>query len=475
MPISKEAIQTGYYKVGLTKTNVSRLWLQGMHLAACGFTRGVEYTSEYNIEKRIIILRVVTSGVVATSKSQTRSVSGREDKKLGKITPIIELANADVFRITQGAEKVRADLYLNEIHISIHHLDSKQEEREARLAKHLSEGFITKGVLCAGGGISTAATTDGLEAMGVHARTEFIIDRERRYLDAAFENNHAISKNTKIIEASLEEIEPSLVGYVDELSFSLPCTGHSPSGLSKNKNVIAEAHKLDALALFGAVDLIRACNPSVIISENVVPAQNSATYILLCSLLETLGYTVTSKILDSDDTHSLENRRRYWFVATSNGLAKADFEKNWPEFKKTVHTVGDILEDPEVVTSKWKSTAEKIRKAAVNKANGKNFGFNLVDESATKIGVIGKDYMKDRASEARLAGPESLMRLFTPKEIASAQSVPHHLIENLVATSATQILGQGIDYRQGVGVAVVVAKSIYLPLAKSIKPSALAA
>lgn len=676
---TNDAIQTGYYSIGLTSKDVSRLWLQGSCLSVSGFTKGQEYHSDYDKTSRVITLTI--ADVNSTNPSGTRSVSGRKNNTLNKTTPIVELANSKLLSVTRGAEQVRVDFYVGVVVISIHHLEEKKEEREERFIRNMSNGYltrgcvspcidtpalfqiettrhylnadesinlpsykkvelieasltelesgiidvvdelainlppstsnakkfenssnyakydpiaatglfgavdiiresnpsvifsesfihdvskinnlasyhllkalignlgyevtdsnpeidldavteahywfvatssnlskkignsyspsfifnsknffkisdvsmkpinnsnqllvqkqiereeslksnlrsgtITKGVLCAGIGISTAASTDGMMACGVRTNTSYIIDRELKYLEVAFENNHAVSEQTKIIKASLEEVEGNVLSTTNEISVSLPCTGQSPSGKSKLKIKLAELHPTDATALFGAMNVIRSGNAAAIFSENVVPAKNSVTYQIFISMLILMKYTITEVTLNRKDTNSFENRDRYWFVATSNGLPKADIAAFFPSFKKNVHKLKDIMEDIPAESKMWKSTAEKIRKAAVNKANGKNFGFNLVDANVTSIGVCGKGYQKDRASEAHIAGTEGFMRLLTTKELALSQSVPLHLISNQTAQVLYQGLGQGIDYRQGAGVSIAVAKGVY--------------
>lgn len=674
---TNDAIQTGYYSIGLTSKDVSRLWLQGSCLTVSGFNKGQDYISDYDEDRRVITLTVANDNL---DSSKIRSVSGRRNNALNKTTPIVELANSQLLSVTQGAEQVRVDFYFGVVVISIHHseeckeerenrfientsngflirgsvspcidtpaifkietskrylnhedsknlpsskkvelieasltemesgivdsvdelainlppslsnstsiknssnydkfdpiaatglfgavdiiresnpsvifsesfipdiskinnlasyhllkalirnlgyevtdcnpeidldeateahfwfiatstglskkvedyspnfefdsnnyfkladvsmnpvnnsnmlLAKKQVEREESLRSNLSSGLLTKGVLCAGIGISTAASTDGMMACGVNSYTSYIIDREHQYLEVAYENNHAVSEKTKIIKGSLEEVEADVISNTNEISVSLPCTGQSPSGKSKLKIKLAELHPVDATALFGAMNIIRSGNPAAIISENVVPAKNSVTYQVFISMLILMNYTINEVTLNRSNTNSFENRDRYWFVATSNGLPQANVAAYFPSFKKTVHTLNDIMEDIPSDSKMWKSSAEKIRKAAVNKANGKNFGFNLVDSNVTSIGVCGKGYQKDRASEAHIAGKEGFMRLLTTKELALSQSVPLHLISNQTANVCYQGLGQGIDYRQGAGVSIAIAKGVY--------------
>jgi DNA (cytosine-5)-methyltransferase 1 len=452
------ALHHAYYSVGLTSKNVSRIWMQGSCLTNSNFSKGVAFEIEYNVSTRIITIEAVVEA------EKTRAVSGRKNK-LGIITPIIELSNKQLLKVTQGAEKVRADFYENKITISIHHLETKQEAREQSLRENLLKGYITTGVLCAGIGVSTAASHDGFLAEGIKSRTQFIVDREGKYLDVAAINNHAVNAKTKIVEGSLEEVEPELLGKINCLSFSLGCTGHSPQGKAKNKNVVAEAHKTDATALFGAMNTIQTCNPALIISENVVPAKTSESYILIRAMLEVLQYNVTEITLDSSDTGSFEDRNRYWFVATSKGLGEFNIADHFPVFNKKFSELSEILEDIPSDSPMWKSTAEKERKAALNYANGKNFGFKLGDSTVTSVGVMGKGYQKDRASEFHLKGDVAgTMRLLIPREIASAQSVPHHLIHETIDNVAFEGLGQGVDYRQAMGVSIAISRGLLQPM-----------
>lgn len=444
------SVQHSYYALSESK-GAQRIWMQGLRLGSAGFVKGVSYRVDYDLDNCAILLILDERG--------RRKVSGRKQAN-GSVDPIIDLARGDLSDVIGRGERVRADFYKGKIVITLHHLARKQEVREQRLKDHLSEGFITKGVLCSGIGVSAAAGHEGFKNQGIESRLEWIVDRERRYLQVAQDNNFAVTESTKIFEASLEELEPELLGYVDELSVSLPCTGHSTSGKAKNKIQYAEQHSTDALAVLGLIRVIDACQPAIVRSENVVEARNSATYELIKGMLDACGYHVHEVILDSDQSGSIENRRRWWFLAISKGLPQVDMAKI-PHYAPEHDCLGDLLEDIPSNHKLWKSTAEKERKAALNKANGKNFGFQLVDASVKSIGVAGKSYQKDRASEPHLSGGEGIMRLLTPRELASAQRVPHSLITGITDAVAYEGLGQGISYMQCFGLSELLAKCVF--------------
>jgi DNA (cytosine-5)-methyltransferase 1 len=384
-------------------------------------------------------------------------VSGR--KNTNGYVSIIDLASADLIDVTNGAKKVRADFYENQIIISIHHLDKKQLERESRLIKSLKNGFVKKAEVCVGIGVSCAAVHDGFKDMGIKARTEFIVDRERRYLDVAKKNCHAIDEATTIFESSLEEVEVELLGFVDVLGVTLDCSPHGGGSRAKTGNKIAEEHEKSALGIIGAIKVIDACQPSVIYSENILGAKDSASYLLLKGMLKLQGYNVNEVVLDSKNTGSIENRKRWWMVCTSLGLPEVNLN-NFPEFPRQFNTLSDLLEK-NIPESMWKSTDEKVRKAAENKENGKNFGFNLIDGSAKSIGVCGKSYQKNRSSEPHIKGLNNTARLLTVKELCLAQSSPLNLVNGIPNSEAYEGLGQSIDYRQGVGIGRIIARDVF--------------
>jgi DNA (cytosine-5)-methyltransferase 1 len=457
--------EVAYYKVGEKANGTPRIWVQGSNLADVGLTKGVPYIIETDVVNRTVSLTVVSDS--RRNEEGVRCVSGRANKKLNTVAPIIELSNMALSEVTQGSTRVRAEFMINKLVFTVHHLETKQQERESRLLKNLANGEITKGVLCCGIGVSAAAGHDALVLNGIKPVLKFIVDRERKYLDVAKQNNHALSVDTVVFEASLEEMETDLLGKVDHLQVSLPCTGMGSSGKAKNGITHAEEHPTDAMAILGLIRTIDSCQPSVITSENVKGAMNSATYILLKGMLEVCGYNVTETILDSDYTHSIENRERYWFVATSKGLPVVDFAC-LPEFKREFSSFYETLEYVAPESEMWKSTEEKIRKAKLNKENGKNFGFNLITRDVEHIGVCGKSYQKDRASEPHIAGENDTMRLLTTTELAKCQSVPLSLIANIVTGTAYEGLGQGIDYRQGQGVMGAIVASVFVPLMASM-------
>jgi DNA (cytosine-5)-methyltransferase 1 len=441
--------QHTYTQVG-TQRGVKRLWLQGLKLDECGFERGQRYRVEYDVDRNEISLVLCANG--------NRTVSGR--KRGNRVDPIVDLCNADVVRFAGDATRVRADFKPGRIVFSISHLDLKRAEREGRFRQEVQDGSVTKASVCAGIGMASAALQEGLATAGVNSEVVWLADRSRRYLQVACDNNATVTPRTKLFEASLEELEPELLDPVSILQASLPCTGHSPAGKAKNKIADAEAHATDATAVFGLMKIVEAVQPAVIVSEQVIPGRNSATYTLIKSMLTVLDYVIHEVDLGPEQSGAMESRRRYWFVAVSKGLDALDLD-TIPTFKRQYERLGDLLEPIADDDPSW-SENEYLRKKQVrDKAAGKGFAQRqLLTAEATRIGTAGRGYQKRRSSEPFLTRDDGMERLLTPLELCRAHGAPESLIANTVDGVAYESLGQGIDWNQAAGIGMVIARDL---------------
>ncbi len=196
-----------------------------------------------------------------------------------------------------------------------------------------------------------------------------MVDAELRYLQSGYANNYAITDETTALIGRAEEIETTFFEPVDILSFSMPCSGFSRAGKAKHGQN-PEAHT-GAAALFGTMNAIRAANPAVLISENVVEAQYSPAYVLLKAELIRLGYEVFERIMDASDTGSIENRKRYWFIALSKGLAPGfTFDMIHSGASARQQQIAEILES-DIPESAWSENNYLKDKAQRDAADGK--------------------------------------------------------------------------------------------------------
>jgi len=433
---SNRNMQVTYTKVGRTTRGQSRLWLEGLRLASAGFLTGERYRVVFDIEARTIALELDAQG--------DRQVSGRRPAGKDTPTPIVDLASADITDFVGGAGAVRALISEGRIVFSLHPRDLAKIEREQRIRANLRGGEVTEGTLCAGGGIASYGVNKGLEDAGLASRVEWIIDRERRYLEVANTNNPAVSAGTQLFEASLEEVEPGLLSPVDVLQMSLSCTGHCRSGRSKRGLAQAEDHPTDALAVYGALRIIEAVQPSVIASENVIEAATSPTYALIRAYLREAGYKLFERVLDETDAGTIERRKRYWFVAISEGLADGFDLSQLRIHGRAYTTLADVLEPVAEDDPQWRKHDYLNAKQERDVAVGKNFVRQIVTAESEHVGTIGKSYQKRRGTEPFLRRDDGMERLLTPIEHARVKGIPEFLIEGVSDLTAHEVLGQSI-------------------------------
>jgi len=425
------SIQTTYTAAKETKRG-TRIWIEGQKLSLSGFAPDALYTVLYDgVSKRITL----TLDPVVGSKRVTKSTRNGKDR------PIIDLQSKMVDSVFSGGDRLRVTFNNGQIIISEHHEVTSQEQREDRFQQRTENGTLLKASMFTGGGISTDAITQAISQSGLNSRMSWVCEMEVKYIESAGQNCMSIDDNTAFLVGMAEEIEPDLYSEVDVLSFSMPCAGFSKAGKSKHKQT-SENHS--GTALFGVINAIKASNPSVIISENVTEAMDSPIYQLLTSELRRTGYKVFEQILDQRHTASIENRARYWMVAVSEGIAPESLEL--PQVIQDQPTIASILEaNPR---EQWSTNDYLHAKAERDLAAGKGFKRQLITGAETTCGTIGRYYAKKRSTEPFVVNSEGLERLFTPIEHARVKSVPEHLIKGISKTTAHEILGQSVDYRQ---------------------------
>jgi len=425
--------QVSYQTIGTNKDR-PRLWIEGVKLGAAGFFRGARYTISFDAGR--MVLRLDEAGI--------RAVSGKS--RNGREIPILDIALKELENHFGSGSRVRVVFTEGCIEVSLHHETAAQADRESRFRTAIAEGRLREASMFTGGGISTHAIHSAIEDFGKSAQLAWVVDAELKYLQAGYAGNYAITDTTTALIGRAEEIETCFFQPVDILSFSMPCSGFSKAGRAKHGKD-PEAHE-GAAALFGTMNAIRAANPAVLISENVAEARSSAAYVLLKTELERLGYKIFERIMDSADTGSIENRKRYWFVALSAGLAHGfAFDMVHEAASGPRRRLSEILES-EVPETAWSANQYLKDKAVRDAAEGKNFGRQLLTGEETSCGTIGRHYMKRRSTEPFLTREDGKERLLTPKEHARVKSAPDGLIEFLSPTLAHEVLGQSIDWRQ---------------------------
>lgn len=408
-----------------------RIWIEGQKLSACGFTPDAAYKLRYAREAKSITLILDPEGPRRVTKA-TRN---------GKARPIIDLTGKALGEVFTPGEKLRVTFTNGQILIEQHHEASSQDDREQRFKERTAAGTVTKASMFTGGGISTEAIAEAITDAGIQSRMSWVCEMETKYIESAGENCLAIDDDTTFLVGMAEEIEPHLFTEVDVLSFSMPCAGFSKAGKAKHQQT-SEQHS--GTALFGVINAIKNSNPAVIISENVVEAQDSPIYQLLTSELERTGYKCFHQVLDQRHTGTIEKRARYWLVAISEGIAPDSLEL--PEIVQQRPAIHSILESDHGEV--WSANQYLREKEQRDIAAGKGFRRQLLTGFEDTCGTIGRFYNKRRSTEPFVVNAEGLERLFTPVEHARVKSIPERLIAGLSKTTAHEILGQSVDYRQ---------------------------
>jgi DNA (cytosine-5)-methyltransferase 1 len=441
---------------------VCRIWMEGPRLTEAQFLPGTFYEKHLDLDTRTLTILALDDNEQTQARYEKREIQKVvQRKKRERVVPIIDIVKG-VKELLGSCEKYYAKVYERKIVITLCPVDKAIDERETRYKKHASEGQMDMATAFVGAGINSHAISSGIHGNGIKTKHKWICDMEGSYLDLAKANSPELYNETVIFEAKVEDVEASLLTPIDVFNFSMPCTNHSALGKAKrglNNPEMAD----ESTSLFGVVAMIKASNPAVITSENVVSAMNSASYILLRKELNRMGYVISESVLTREHGGALDIRKRYWFVATSKGLPAVDITsiEVTPKEAYPFKSVSDILEEPETVEGRWADSEPLVKRAAVNAKEGRNFKLNKVLHSDAEISTIVRNYNKRQVSNPHLfRNNDKEYRLFTGNEHARAKLVPEHLIHGANETLAHEGLGQGINYMHGFLIGDAISQSI---------------
>ena len=440
-------MDTIYKDIGPAKGGRSkRVWLQGQILRKNGWDIQTTYEREFDPQTNTISLIMSQSG--------KRVVSGKKD------SPVIDIVNQNVVELSKLSDKVEISIDNQRITICLHHQDVLREQREQNFKMASEQRNLTMGTFCVGGGMATLGLHEGFAAAGYNVHSDWAVDRSESYLDSAMRNNPAFTTKTKVIAAALEELKRDDLSAVNVAQFSLPCTLHSKARKRAEGLEMAENHPTDTTAIYGLLKQFESINAAVYISENVVEAQNSASYVIIRETLKLLGYNIYQVTLDNQQSGSFEQRPRYWFIAVSKGLA-FDTEQSVPTFAKQYQSFGELMDDVPFDDEQWRDHEYLKAKAIRDKEAGKGFKRQLITAQSTSLGVINRLYHKRQSTPPYVTRPEDdKERLLTVAEQARAKSCDPALVKGESFTNATEILGQGVDMNQARGIGLFVARAV---------------
>jgi DNA (cytosine-5)-methyltransferase 1 len=132
-----------------------------------------------------------------------------------------------------------------------------------------------------------------------------------------------------------------------------------------------------------------------------------------------------------------------------------------PVFEREFSRIGELLDDLPEDHKSWSDNEYLKAKQKRDAAAGKGFAKRcLLTPDDVSIATAPRTYAKRQSTSPFLTRADGKERLFTPKELCRAHSAPEHLVDGLSDAVAYEGLGQGIDFRQGLAIAMVIARDV---------------
>lgn len=390
-----------------------RIWIVNKQLQQT-FAKGDAVNVEYNfVNKEIKISKAETIG--------TNTVSGRPNG-----IPIIDLKGKAVGDTFGDVEKVEVLYFEDEIVIKVARLEHFKQKRVEKTGLDTFELFCGAGTL-----------THFFRNAGFNIRGGLELDQD--YLALFHENNPG--EKIYSINARIEDLHTSyLPKNIDVLLSGIPCTTFSGSNVKlktalKNRREgkpydaeeIKKADQGESLTFY-VLTAIRAMNPRVCVIEEVVEYSESSASIMLRTVLEHMGYSITETV-----SSGLNTKRQRWCLVANMG-EPISLENLLPENRSTIE---DLLETP-VTEREWKSR-EGFAPSRLNDAIG--------IRSCTPADVMCNTFTthSTRGTEPILKHQtEELYSEFTNREIANIHGLDKDFVLTGTKTIDRQILGQGV-------------------------------
>lgn len=416
-----------------------RVWIEGARLNEAGFEMGLHYSISVDKRSKKLVLSLDADG--------ERKVSGK--MKNDKPHPVIDITTPALLEMFEGEQVLKVVYEATEITISKLNSRERMEERAQRLlAKIKAKAALKVGSLSTGVGALSLALHLGLAAAGIKTEQAFACEIDQTYIEQCAEHNPVWAKNTIMFAAPMQEVvfDRELAGKIPEvdiLEAGIPCAAHSAAGKAKKGLVLAEddpkfGHLVTSLIVATAIT-----NPSIVVVENVKAYANSASFAILRNQLTEWGYDVHVTTLKGEDFNTLERRERMAMVAVTQGIA-FDFDRlKLP--KKKARRLGEALDHFPVDHPKWGDMPGLVAKQERDKAAGKGFMMQLVDEDSPSIGTLTRGYAKIRSTDPKVKHPVTgKLRQLTAAEHARCKDIPPQLIAGMSETRAHEVLGQSI-------------------------------
>lgn len=419
-----------------------RVYMDIASLSEAGFTPGKTYTRTVDDSSPRITLTLAPNGSYV--------VCGKDRGDRPKL-PVIDINSTAVLKQFEGLQAVRIVIEAGKVHILPLASEVKRRERLQRLREELDADNLTTAGISFGGGVLDHATHAGLAQAGLHSTLALANEIDEELLAHASEHNDIWKPSTVAIAAPMQELVQDDAAMrrlpkVSVLSMGLPCSGASRAGKSKRKIDMMESHPQVGHLVASALMVINRIQPAVIVLENVEHYADTASAEILRSHLRDSGYEVQETTLAAGDFGCLENRVRWFLVASTVGV-DIDLQSLQPA-ARPVRTLAEVLEPIGPDASDWR-TFEYLKDKEVRDAlKGNSFAMQTVTETCNSVPLLRKGYAKGGSTDPLLRHPTNpdLLRQFTVREHARIKDVPEQLVEGRSKTDGHALLGQGIAY-----------------------------
>jgi DNA (cytosine-5)-methyltransferase 1 len=417
-----------------------RLYFDVLALALSGFAPGTPYTIQTDPSQRRLTLKAGQLG--------ERIVS--EKNRAGKSIPVIDINNRELLSVFAGTTAVRAVLLDGIIHIMWLASELKMNERLERLYAKLAQGqSLAVAGVSFGAGMLSNALHEGLAQADQATELVALNEIDNDLVEQARSNNSVVSNTTVTLAAPMQEVvqDDWLMGRLPKAEiceFGVPCSGASKAGASKRGLAKMEDHPEVGHLVASAIMLLQRFQPAVVVWENVPEYASSGSAGILRSHLRDMGYQVHEAVLDAQDFGCLENRVRWFLIATTRGLALS-IEDLAPPLRE-VKTLGELLDPIGPDDERWRDFAYLRTKETRDAAKGNGFAMQFVTPASTKVPTLRKGYHKGGSTDPLLVHPTNpnLFRLLTAAEHVRIKGFDEALIADCSETTGHQILGQSV-------------------------------
>lgn len=434
---------TATYKVAEHR-GAPRVFVESQKLIHAGFHPGVCFSVRVDHEKPRLTLVLDEAG--------THTVSRR--KGVVRDTPVIDLNSNALLESFKGLAAVRMIVRANEIHFLPLASSLAAQERFVRLSTKLATSTpLDTASICAGAGLMSFALEEGYRAGGVETRAVIVNEIDSAYSEHAITHNPVVGAAALILNSPLQEIVQDgwlmeRLPKVEIAEISLPCSGASSAGKAKRSLVAMEEHPEVGHLVAAALMLLQKLQPAIIVAENVPAYKSTGSAWIMRHMLRDMGYTIQETELHGRDFGVLEDRQRWFMVATTSGVTVTlDDLKPTLEALPCVEAVLDSTIKPD--DARWTGFQYLKVKQERDVAKGNGFMMQAVNPSDKSVPTLRKGYAKGGSTDPLLVHPNNpdLLRKFTSSEHARIKGFPETLLAGLSETTAHQILGQAVLFK----------------------------